>query len=128
MEGYIHRESCLSVVAQLREELEASRTKVACVQSMLQGDDVRSSAVAEYLQSATYCRRVEFEWAHHSQSGLEEGPHNDGGSPMLADSRCWVRGRLWSLDPLVLSTGVAYVGGFSMLDQGLPIAAGPTRS
>ncbi|KAL6004119.1 hypothetical protein ACLOJK_004666 [Asimina triloba] len=56
-------------MAQLREELEASCTEVARLQSMLRGDDIRSSAVAEYLQSAAYRRRVEFERAHHSQSG-----------------------------------------------------------
>ncbi|KAL5994249.1 hypothetical protein ACLOJK_035121, partial [Asimina triloba] len=46
-----------SVVTQLREELEVSHAEVACLQSMLRGDDARSLAVAEYLQSAAYRRR-----------------------------------------------------------------------
>ncbi|KAL5986696.1 hypothetical protein ACLOJK_015029 [Asimina triloba] len=58
-----------SIVAQLREELEASRVEVARLQSMLQGDDIRSSVMAEYLQNYAYRRRMEFEQAHHSQSG-----------------------------------------------------------
>ncbi|KAL5977729.1 hypothetical protein ACLOJK_039257 [Asimina triloba] len=58
-----------SVVAQIREELEASRAEVVRLQLMFQGDDIRSSAMVEYLQSAAYRRRVEFERAHHSQSG-----------------------------------------------------------
>ncbi|KAL6002490.1 hypothetical protein ACLOJK_034423 [Asimina triloba] len=53
----------LSVVAQLKEELEASRAK------MLRGDVARSSAMVEYLRSDAYHRRVEFEQAHHSRSG-----------------------------------------------------------
>ncbi|KAL5985506.1 hypothetical protein ACLOJK_027491 [Asimina triloba] len=36
---------------------------------MLQGDGIRSSAVAEYLRSVAYHRQIEFEQAHDSQSG-----------------------------------------------------------
>ncbi|KAL6002419.1 hypothetical protein ACLOJK_034351 [Asimina triloba] len=61
-----------SDVTLLREELEASRAEVACLQSLLRGDSVRSSAMVEYLQSVAYRRRVEFERAHHSQSGMSE--------------------------------------------------------
>ncbi|KAL6006456.1 hypothetical protein ACLOJK_037410 [Asimina triloba] len=183
-----------SIVAQLWEELEASRAEVARLQSMLRGDSVRSSAVAEYLRSTAYRRRMEFEQAHLSQSGYvraisdvatlnpevvggslhvvilcasRQGRSYSGdqarvvpagvlkemcclrmmgcrlcwvayggwthlrlalGSPMLVDSQCWIEGRLWRLDSLVLSTGVAYVGGFSVLNRGSPMATGPAYS
>ncbi|KAL5979364.1 hypothetical protein ACLOJK_019262 [Asimina triloba] len=58
-----------SIVAQLKEELEASHAKVARLQSILQGDVVRSSVVTKYLRSDAYRRWVEFEQAHHSRSG-----------------------------------------------------------
>ncbi|KAL6013641.1 hypothetical protein ACLOJK_004139 [Asimina triloba] len=57
------------VVARLKEESEASHAEVAQLQSMPQGDVARPSAVAEYLRSEAYRRRMEFEQAHHSQSG-----------------------------------------------------------
>ncbi|KAL5985160.1 hypothetical protein ACLOJK_036397, partial [Asimina triloba] len=57
-----------SVVAQLLEELEASRVEVARLQLMLQGDVACSSAVAEYLRSDAYHRRIEFEQVHHCRS------------------------------------------------------------
>ncbi|KAL5986646.1 hypothetical protein ACLOJK_014979 [Asimina triloba] len=50
-----------SVMAQLKEELEASRAEVARLQSMLQGDVVQPSIMAEYLRSYAYRRQVEFE-------------------------------------------------------------------
>ncbi|KAL6002637.1 hypothetical protein ACLOJK_022856 [Asimina triloba] len=131
-----------SVVVQLIEELEASRAVVARLQSMLRGDVVRPSAVAEYLRRDAYRRRMEFEQAYHSRSGYIRALSDVAtlypemelsslyqfsvvviydslfcsylapGSPMLADSRRWVEGRLWRLVPLILSMGVALVGGF----------------
>ncbi|KAL5999626.1 hypothetical protein ACLOJK_037911 [Asimina triloba] len=53
--------------AQLREELEVSYAEVARLQSLLQGGGIRSSVVANYLQSHAYRHQVEFERAHHSQ-------------------------------------------------------------
>ncbi|KAL5999619.1 hypothetical protein ACLOJK_037904 [Asimina triloba] len=53
--------------AQLREELEVSYAKVTRLQSTLQGGGIRSSVVANYLQSHAYRHRVEFKRAHHSQ-------------------------------------------------------------
>ncbi|KAL6003793.1 hypothetical protein ACLOJK_004339 [Asimina triloba] len=58
-----------SIVARLREELEASRGKVAQLHLTLQGDATHSSAVTEYLGSEAYHHRMEFEQVHHSQSG-----------------------------------------------------------
>ncbi|KAL5980158.1 hypothetical protein ACLOJK_036625 [Asimina triloba] len=49
------------IVAQLKEELEASYAEVARLQSMLRRDVVRPSVVAEYLRSDAYHCRVEFE-------------------------------------------------------------------
>ncbi|KAL6001885.1 hypothetical protein ACLOJK_040449 [Asimina triloba] len=57
----------LSDMSLLREELEVSRAEVALFQSLLRGDDARSSAMVEYLQSTAYRCRVEFKRAHHSQ-------------------------------------------------------------
>ncbi|KAL5986487.1 hypothetical protein ACLOJK_014820 [Asimina triloba] len=56
------------VVAQLKKELEASRAKVAQLQSMLRGDVAHPSAMVEYLRSDAYRRRMEFKQAHHSRS------------------------------------------------------------
>ncbi|KAL6002028.1 hypothetical protein ACLOJK_040592 [Asimina triloba] len=58
-----------SVVTGLREELEAPRAKVARFQLTLRGDAARPSAVMEYLRSKVYRHWMEFEKAHHSQSG-----------------------------------------------------------
>ncbi|KAL5986876.1 hypothetical protein ACLOJK_015210 [Asimina triloba] len=110
----------------LREELEASRAEVVRLQLLLRGGGVRSSVVAYYLQSDAYRRQVEFERAHHSHGGYVRA---------LADI-------IFHFAPLIeLAEGFSYVvtlkeilvcGGMPMsasslvLDQGLPIMAGPT--
>ncbi|KAL6009503.1 hypothetical protein ACLOJK_022732 [Asimina triloba] len=58
-------EAVLSEVAQLWEELEVSRAKVAHLQALLQG----SLVVAEYLRSDIYHCKEEFERVHYSQGG-----------------------------------------------------------
>ncbi|KAL6001177.1 hypothetical protein ACLOJK_006909 [Asimina triloba] len=130
--------------AQLKEELEASRTEL-----MLRGYVTHPSAVVEYLRSDAYHRRMEFEQAHHSLSGNIRAlsdvaalyPKLDLSSlyqnvvsfyllfvHVVAHDRFSVGVVYDCLFCFMLSTEVALVSGFSVSDRGSPMTAGFTHS
>ncbi|KAL5986369.1 hypothetical protein ACLOJK_014702, partial [Asimina triloba] len=119
-----------SIVARLREELEASHAEVARLQLTLRGDATHPSAVIDYLRSEAYRHQMEFEQAHHSWSGYIRAISDVAALYLELDlSSLYLLVVIYdTLFCFMLSAGVAHVSEFLVLGRGSPMTAGRAHS